>query len=176
KLAATDIRQALTATNSALPSGALNADNKSVEVETGRFLADAKDVASLVVGVADGNPVYLSDVARIVDGPPPPARYVWFGTGPGALAKGIAATGEFPAVTMAVTKKPGENAVEVAERLGARVAELKNAVIPSGVEVTVTRNYGETANDKAIKLIEKLVFATLSVVALVFVTLGRREA
>ncbi len=176
KLAATDIRQALILANTARPSGMLNADNKTIEVETGRFLANAEDVSSLVIGVVGGNPVYLSDVARIVDGPPPPARYVWFGTGPGAPAKGIAATGEFPAVTIAVTKKPGENAVDVAERLVARVGELKNAVIPSGVEVTVTRNYGETANDKAMKLIQKLVLATLSVVALVLVTLGRREA
>ena len=90
--------------------------------------------------------------------------------------KGIGATGEFPAVTLTVTKKPGENAVDVAERVVARVEELRNTVIPQGVEATVTRNYGETANDKAQKLIQKLIFATLSVVALVFVTLGRREA
>jgi multidrug efflux pump subunit AcrB len=176
KLAATDIRRALIAANGALPSGTLDADNRSIQVETGQFLADAREVAALVVGVADGNPVYLSDIARVVDGPPPPARYVWLGAGPGAPTRGIATTGEFPAVTIAVTKKPGENAVDVAARLVARADELKNAVIPSGVEVTVTRNYGETANDKAVKLIEKLVFATLSVVALVFVALGRREA
>src|SRR6185436_9355995 len=83
---------------------------------------------------------------------------------------------EFPAVTIAVTKKPAENAVDVADRLLARVSELKDTIIPSGIEVTVTRNYGETAGDKATKLIQKLVFATLSVVALVFVALGRREA
>ncbi len=176
KLAAADVRQALIAANTALPSGSLNADNRTVDVETGQFLADAKDVASLVVGVSGANPVYLSDVARIVDGPPTPARYVWFGTGPGAATKGIGATGEFPAVTLTVTKKPGENAVDVAERVVARVEELRNTVIPQGVEATVTRNYGETANDKAQKLIQKLIFATLSVVALVFVTLGRREA
>jgi len=174
RLAASDIRQALLAANSSLPSGALVADNRIVDVETGEFLHDAKDVASLVVGVADGNPVYLSDVARIVDGPPTPARYVWLGTGEGATTQ--AARGEFPAVTLAVTKKPGENAVAVANDLVARVAELRNTVVPSGVELTVTRNYGETANDKALKLIQKLVFATLSVVALVFVALGRREA
>ncbi|MEO8752506.1 MAG: efflux RND transporter permease subunit [Casimicrobiaceae bacterium] len=176
KLAATDVRGALTAANTAMPSGTLGADNRLVEIETGQFLTNARDVASLVVGVSAANPVYLSDVAKIVDGPPTPVRYVWFGTGPGAATKGIAATGEFPAVTIAVTKKPGENAVDVAERLVARVGELRNAVIPVGVEVTVTRNYGETANDKAMKLIQKLIFATLSVVALVFVTLGRREA
>jgi multidrug efflux pump subunit AcrB len=176
RLAASDIRHAVIAANAVLPSGTLNADNKSVAVETGQFLASARDVASLVVGVADGNPVYLSDVARIIDGPPPPLRYVWLGTGPGASTKGIVASGEFPAVTIAVTKKPGENAVEIARRVDERVGELKNAVIPSGVEVTVTRDYGATANDKATKLMQKLVFATLSVVALVLVALGRREA
>ncbi|MEO8345854.1 MAG: efflux RND transporter permease subunit [Betaproteobacteria bacterium] len=176
KLAATDVRQALTTANTAMPSGTLVTDNRLIEVETGQFLANAKDVASLVVGVTESSPVYLSDVAKVVDGPPTPVRYVWFGTGSGAASKEIAASGEFPAVTVAVTKKPGENAVDVAQRIVARVSELQNAVIPSGVEVTVTRNYGETANDKAMKLIQKLIFATLSVVALVFVTLGRREA
>jgi len=110
-----------------------------------------------------------------VDGPEQPKRYVWIGSGP-AAEKGIRARGEFPAVTLAVTKKPGENAVDVADRVIRRVAELKGTVIPEGVEVAVTRNYGETANDKAQKLIQKLLFATLSVVALVWLALGRREA
>jgi multidrug efflux pump subunit AcrB len=176
KLTVADIRQALTTANTAMPSGSLNSDNRLVDVETGQFLASAEDVRELVVGVADGNPVYLEDVARIVDGPPQPARYAWLGTGPAAKSKAIESSGEFPAVTIAVTKKPGENAVVVADRLLERVEELKNAVIPTGVEVTVTRNYGETANEKAMKLIQKLVFATLSVVALVFFAIGRREA
>ena len=176
KLTVADIRQALNTANSAMPSGSLNADNRLIEIETGEFLASARDVSELVVGVSDGNPVYLADVAQIIDGPPQPARYAWFGTGVGAKSKGIGAQGEFPAVTIAVTKKPGENAVVVANRLLARVDELRNTVIPAGIETTVTRNYGETANDKAMKLIEKLVFATLSVVALVFFALGRRDA
>ena len=79
-------------------------------------------------------------------------------------------------MTLAITKKPGENAVDVAEQLLSRVEELKGSVIPADVHVTVTRNYGETANDKAMKLIQKLIFATLSVVALVLLALGRREA
>ena len=79
-------------------------------------------------------------------------------------------------MTIAISKKSGENAVDVSERLIQRVEELKNTVIPSGVEVSVTRNYGETANDKAQKLIQKLIFATFSVVVLVFFTLGKREA
>jgi multidrug efflux pump subunit AcrB len=176
KLTAGDIRRALLTANSAMPSGSLASDNKLVDVESGEFLASAQDVRSLVVGVADGSPVYLSDIARVVDGPPQPARYAWLTTGPAAKNKAIEAQGEFPAVTIAVTKKPGENAVVVADRVLARVAELENTVIPAGVEATVTRNYGETANDKAMKLIQKLVFATLSVVALVYLALGRREA
>ena len=175
-LTVADLRQALGAANTALPSGKRDADNRSILVETGAFLANATEVASLVVGATGGNPIYLSDVARIVDGAPPPTRYVWLGTGAGAAKKGIDRQGEFPAVTIAVTKKPGENAADVAKRVVARVDELRNAVIPVGIEATVTRNYGETANDKAMKLIQKLVFATLSVVALVFATLGRREA
>jgi multidrug efflux pump subunit AcrB len=175
-LSAADVRRMLISANTSSPSGSLNADNRTVDVETGQYLADAKDVQSLVVGAANGNPVYMSDVAEVVDGPPPPTRYVWLGTGPQAQAKGMGSAGEFPAVTIAVTKKPGENAVDVANRIGRRVAELRNTVIPAGVEVTTTRNYGETANDKAVKLITKLVFATLSVIALVFATLGRREA
>jgi multidrug efflux pump subunit AcrB len=175
-LTVADLRRALTAANTALPSGTLNADNRTILVETGQFLASAKEVASLVVGVTGGNPVYLSDVASVVDGPPTPERYVWFGTGAGAAGRGLAVQGEFPAVTIAVTKKPGENASDVADHVVARVNELRNAVIPAGVEATITRNYGETANDKATKLIQKLVFATLSVVALVLVALGRREA
>ncbi len=85
-------------------------------------------------------------------------------------------TERHPAVTIAVTKKPGENAVDVAERVRARLAELHNTVIPAGVEATITRDYGRTADDKAKLLIEKLLFATASVVALVFLALGRREA
>jgi multidrug efflux pump subunit AcrB len=175
-LAASDLQRMLQSASTARQSGTIDADNKSILVETGEFLTNAKDVASLVVGASNGNPVYLSDVARIVDGPPPPAHYVWLGAGPAAKSVGVNAAGEFPAVTVTVTKKPGENAVDVADRLIARVQELDNTVIPDGVHVTVTRNYGVTANDKAVKLIEKLIFATLSVVALVFVTLGRREA
>jgi len=175
-LSAADIRRMLVAANAASTSGALQADNRTVDVETGQYLANARDVASLVVGASNGSPVYLSDVAAIVDGPPPPSHYVWLGTGPQASVRGIDAAGEFPAVTVAVTKKAGENAVGVANRLMSRIAELHNTVIPAGVEVSITRNYGETANDKAHKLIEKLVFATASVVVLVLLTLGRREA
>ena len=171
-----EIQNALQLSNVALPSGNLVSNNQQIEIQTGNWLENARDVANLVVGVSEGNPVYLSDIARIVDGPDQPGRYVWSGNGPAAKLKGLTGSGEQPAVTIAITKKPGENAVDVADALIKRVDELKGKVIPAGVDVNISRNYGETANDKAMKLIQKLVFATLSVVALVFFALGKREA
>ncbi|MBS0337757.1 MAG: efflux RND transporter permease subunit [Proteobacteria bacterium] len=165
-IAAQDIRAALLGANVGLPVGGLVQGNRETLVEAGGFLASAGDVAGLVVGRQNGKPVYVSDVARVTDGPELPKRYVWHGT----------RDGEFPAVSIAISKKAGENAVDVADKVIRRLAELKGSVLPEGVSVTVSRNYGETANDKAMKLIQKLIFATLSVIVLVWVALGRREA
>ncbi|MGD8789625.1 MAG: efflux RND transporter permease subunit, partial [Burkholderiales bacterium] len=175
-ISAHDVAAALQVANASQPSGNLTTDNTDVLVRTGSYLASAGDVRQLVVGVQDGRPIFISDIARVEDGPDQPSRYAWFGSGPAAGHKGIEIGGENPAVTIAVSKKPGENAVDVAERVIGQVQLLKGTIIPDGVEVTVTRNYGETANDKAMKLIQKLIFATVSVVALVFFALGRREA
>ena len=161
-----DLRAALQSANMGLPVGELIAGNQAVAVEAGPFLADADSVGSVMVGVRQGKPVFLNDVADVRDGPPPATRTVWHGTG----------GQEYPAVSIAITKKPGENAIDVARALTQRVEQLKNTVIPHGVEVAQTRDYGATANDKAQKLIQKLLFATASVVALVFLALGRREA
>ena len=175
-ISAQDIRDALKLSNASQPSGTLVDNNQEVLVQTGAFLASAADVRDLVVGVDQNKPVFMSDVANIVDGPDQPQRYVWLGSGPARQAKGITLSGEHPAVTIAVSKKPGENAVEVAQRVIARMQQLKGTVVPEGVNVTVTRDYGETANDKAKKLIGKLLFATAFVVGLVFLALGKREA
>ncbi|MCG2583807.1 efflux RND transporter permease subunit [Massilia sp. TS11] len=161
-----DVGQALRSANSGAPVGELLAANRSVSIEVGSFLQNARDVAELVVGSHAGKPVFLREVANVRDGAPPAERYVWHGS----------KEGEQAAVMLAVTKKPGENAIDVAEAVQARVEQLKNAVIPADVQVSVTRNYGVTANDKATKLMQKLLFATLSVVALVGVALGKREA
>jgi multidrug efflux pump subunit AcrB len=172
-LAAADLRRALLGANAGLPAGRLLRENRSILVETGGFFDDADDVRNLVVGVADGAPVHLADVADVVDGPPPPSAYVVHGVG---AAHGGMPGETHPAVTVQVTKKAGANAVDVARGLQARIDELRGTILPEGVEVTVTRDYGRTADDKAKLLIGKLAFATLSVVALVFVALGRREA
>jgi multidrug efflux pump subunit AcrB len=164
-----DLRQALQSANLGAPVGELLGGNRSVALEAGPFLRDARDVGELVVGVRTGRPVFLQEVATVRDGALPAQRYVWHGvSGPQG--------GEYPAVTIAVTKKPGQNAIDVADAVMRRVGELRNTVIPQGVEVAESRNYGATADDKARKLIQKLLFATASVVALVFVALGRREA
>ena len=165
-----DLRMALQSANSGLPVGELIAGNKSVSIEAGPFLSQAADVADLVVGVQGGRPVFLKDVAKVEEGPLPATRYVTHGLGQAAGG------GEYPAVTLAITKKPGENAIDVANAVMDRVAALRGTVIPADVEVAETRNYGATANDKAQKLIQKLLFATASVVALVFIALGKREA
>jgi multidrug efflux pump subunit AcrB len=164
-----DLRQALQAANMGAPVGELLGGNRSVTVEAGPYLRDAKEVGELVVGVHNGKPMYLQDVATVREGVPPAKRYVWHGAGGADPA-------EYPAVTMQISKKPGENAIDVANGVLRRVDELRNTVIPQGVEVIQSRNYGITANDKAQALIQKLLFATACVVALVFLTLGRREA
>jgi multidrug efflux pump subunit AcrB len=174
-VSAQDIRDALQVSNAAQPSGTLVSNNQEILVQTGTFLSGAEDVRQLVVGVAQARPVYMSDVATVVAGPDQPAQYVWHGPGAGGAHK--AENGlTFPAVTLAVSKKPGENAVDVAEKVIERVNALRNSVIPDGIEISVTRNYGATADDKAKKLIQKLIFATASVVLLVLFALGMREA
>ena len=161
-----DLSAALKVGNALQSSGSLVSGNREVLVQTGTYLESVADVQQLVVAVREQKPVFMGDVARVEDGPDQPDRYVWYGS----------REGEFPAVTVQISKKPGVNAADVANGVIARAASLKGTVIPEGVEVTVTRNYGETATDKAQKLIGKLAFATAFVVLLVFFALGRREA
>ncbi len=188
------LKQTLAAANFGMPSGAvLDASSQPAQmlsIETGEFLRNAKDVGDLVVGVSKGLPVYLREVARIEDGAQLPQNYVWFT--PGGASAGVAVASEkaasapavptlqagsvYPAVTITVTKKPGENAVDVAQAVRQRIKDLSNTVIPGNIETTITRDYGETAAEKANKLIQKLAFATGSVILLVGFALGRREA
>jgi len=179
------LKATLAAANLGMPSGAVMQPDsgKMLTVETGEFLTSADDVASLVVGVNQGKPVYLREVARVEAGAQLPKRYVWYTPGAAVgteAAQEGHATGQagqvYPAVPLTVTKKPGENAVDVASAARARLDMLRNSVIPQGVQATVTRDYGETAAEKANKLIQKLAFATASVILLVGLALGRREA
>ena len=173
---------AIAAANQAMPSGsvanpaAATGEPGMLSVETGEFLQNAKDVGDIVVGVSQGRPIYLREVARVETGAQLPQRYVWFTPGAADEAHPDQQGQSHPAVTITVTKKPGENAVDVAREVRERLDTLHNTVIPDGVEVAITRDYGETAAAKANKLIQKLIFATGSVIILVGLALGRREA
>jgi len=172
-LAVEDLAGALQAANLARQAGQRVGADGVVQVTSGRFLASSEDVAALVLGVAGGQPVRLGDVARISDGADTPSSYAWHGAPTGRAGP---AAGAAPAVTLAIAKKPGSNASDITRSALERVEALRGQVIPEGVEVTVTRDYGLTASDKARTLITKLVFATGSVVLLVLFALGRREA
>jgi multidrug efflux pump subunit AcrB len=170
------LHQSLVAANSVAQAGSIVAHDAEAPVTSGTFLATADDVAELVVGVRDGKPIYLDDVADVVAGPDQPESYVQFGTGRGAAEIGLPEGVVAPAVTLAIAKKPGTNAVVIADELGQRLTSLEGVLIPEGVHATITRNYGRTADDKARKLIGKLLFATSAVVLLVLLSLGWREA
>ncbi len=175
-LTVVDLTEALQAANLVRQAGAVVERGLMSPVQAGTFLADRVEVSGLVIAARDGKPVYLEDVATVTDQARTPNQYVWFSSGAADKALGLDAMDKVPAVTLAIAKKPGANAIEVATAVMTRVEQLKGISIPSDVGVTVTRNYGETANDKAVKLIEKLLFATLSVVALVLLAVGKREA
>ena len=159
--------------NRQLPSGSIVVGNREILVETGGFLRTAEDVGQVVAGVAGGRPVYLRDVAQILDGPEEPADYVLFGLGPAARANDA---GAHPAVTLSVAKRKGTNAIEVADKVLAKVEALKGTLVPGDVTLTVTRNYGETAAEKSNELLLHMLIAVVSVSILIWITLGFREA
>ena len=172
--------------NFVLPSGSFPSGNTAFLVETGSFLESARDVGNVVVGVSNGRPVYLKEVADISDGPEEPAQYVFMGFGPAAAReekealKGGAAqgspVGQYEAVTITMAKKKGTNATHIAERALRKIAALKGTVIPSEVEITTTRNYGDTAKEKSDELLEHMLIAAISVTVLIALALGWRES
>jgi multidrug efflux pump subunit AcrB len=168
-----EVAQSLQAANVVRHVGERVGQDRAVPVTAGRFLADRDDVAQLVLGMQDGRPVTLADVADVRAGIDVPSSYVWHGAPagmPGPKA-GIA-----PALTIAIAKKPGSNAADITTAIGGRIEALRGELIPDAVHVDIVRDYGQTATDKAQKLIQKLFFATMSVVLLVLFALGKREA
>ncbi|MDZ4377404.1 MAG: efflux RND transporter permease subunit [Xanthomonadaceae bacterium] len=171
-LATEDLVGALRAANVVTQAGERIGAEGVVPVTAGTFLADADEVAELVIGLHQGKPVYLSDVAQVTRGADLPTQYVWHG----APAKRVGPAGIAPAVTLAVAKQPGRNAADITRAITQRMQALRGSLIPQGVQYTITRDYGQTATDKAEKLIHKLIFATSAVVLLMLVALGWREA
>ena len=169
--------QALEGANWRLPAGSVESMNTRMELSVGGFLRDRADVEGTVLGVYGGRPVYLRDVATITDGPGEAENYVWMGSGPGAEHKpGLRPGVDTPAVTIALAKKPGTNAVELVQEIDALVARLSGTLIPGDITITKTRDYGFTAGQKSNELIFHTLLATLSVVLLMWLMLGRKEA
>jgi len=183
---------ALRASNVNLRAGRFEQQNQSYLVDAGPFLRDAHDLENLVISIVGDRPVYLQDVAEVIDGPAEVESYCWIGFGPGAdnprAPKDIPSLAKpdkspptpeaetFPAVNIAIAKRKGANAVWVAEDVEHRLQELAPLLLPDGVHYRITRDYGETANEKVNDLVEALVVAVLTVIGLIGVILGWRSA
>ncbi len=167
-LSPTDIAEALGAANRRLPAGSFASSNRELILEAGSFLNSADDVRRVVVGVTDSRPVFLGDVARVEDGGEEPSQYVRYASaGDPALR---------PAVTLAISKRKGANAIGVANSVLARVEAVRGSLLPSDVQLSITRNYGETSAEKSNELLLHMLIAVISVAALIWLTLGLREA
>ena len=165
--------------NRQLTSGSFSSHNEEFLVDTGGFLRTAEEVGNIVVGAFNQRPVFLRDIARIADGPEEPADYVLTSQGRGASLKSrgnTSVSSALPAVTLTVAKRKGTNAIQVADRVLQKVDLVKGVMIPNDVAVTVTRNYGETAEEKSNELLLHMLIAIVSVSVLVMVTLGLRES
>jgi multidrug efflux pump subunit AcrB len=156
-------------------AGSFARDNREFQVEAGTFFTSLEDLHQVVVGVHAGRPVYLRDVAeKLQDGPAEPDTYVLFANARGGAEQTAGA--EYPAVTITFSKRKGTNATDISKRLLDKVNVLRGYVLPNDLNITVTRNYGETAKDKSDELLKHLLIATLSVTLLVALALGWRES
>src|ERR1017187_8224607 len=159
---------ALGMVNRRLPSSAFASANREYLIQAGKFLRTADDVRNVVTGAANGRPVFVRNVAEVVDGGEEPTQYV-------RMAKADSRE-LLPAVTIAIAKRKGTNAIEVADGVLRRVEEAKRTLLPDGVSIDITRNYGETAAEKSNELLFHMLIAVVSVSALIAIALGVREA
>ncbi|HVR35653.1 MAG TPA: efflux RND transporter permease subunit, partial [Methylomirabilota bacterium] len=172
RLSMTEVARILPQANRQSVAGGLTRDNRETLVETGGFLAGARETGDVVVGVFEGRPVYLREVAEILDGAEEPSQYVFFGHGAATRTDAE----EQPAVTLSIAKRPGANAIDVAHQVLRKVDTLKGRLIPNDVEITVTRDYGETAAEKSNELLLHMGIAVIGVSLLILLTLGWRES
>jgi len=149
-------------------SGRLQARNQEILLQTGKFLSSAEEIGRLVMGIHEGSPIYLDEVAKIIDGPEEPDNYVLFGE--------AGVHGQEAAVTLSISKRPGANAVSVVDEVMRKVESLKGTLIPADIEVTVTRNYGATAAEKSNELLLHMGIAVFGVALLILFFLGWRES
>lgn len=176
----TDISNSLKGANLEVYSGKFEENNKEFLIRGGSYLNSIDDIEKLIVGVANGKPIYLNDVAKITDGAEEINNYVRIGFGAAAHHKGIhddsLLSGQYPAVTIGFAKKKGTNAVWVAEGLIKKIEELKKDVIPENIHYTVTRDTGFNADEKVNELVRELLVAIITIICLIYITLGWRES
>ncbi|MCD6359294.1 MAG: efflux RND transporter permease subunit [Armatimonadetes bacterium] len=173
------VAQMVEGANQQLTVGSVASGGEEVQIEAGPWLTSAENLGRVVVGVFGGRPVYLADVADISDGPEDPVTYVGFVAGPSAHEKGIEVSHPgrtYPAVTISVAKRKGTNAATVAHHVLAKLEGMRGQDFPRDLQMTVTRNYGETATDKSNELLKHMFIAIIAVTLLVAVTLGVRES
>ncbi len=173
-----EVQQALKGADASVTAGDFSRLNRSFTVTSNAFLTSAQDVRELVVGVHQGRPVYLQDIAAVIDGPEEAHSYTRLGHSIRYRRENNIenAPETYSAVTLAIAKKQGTNAVNVAQNILEKLEELKKTIIPADVHVEVTRNYGATAQQKVNGLLSSLAFAIVTVVILLVFTLGWREA
>ncbi len=169
------LTSALQAASVRQPAGTAVRDNREVRVEVGPLFRSSDEIGRVVVGVSQGRPVYVSQVARVVDGPEEATDAVFFSPGPAGASEGAPAGSEHQAVTIALSKRTGANATVLAESVLRKVEDLRPRLLPAEIRLDVTRNYGETAQEKSNELVEHLLIATLSVVALISLAMGWRS-
>jgi multidrug efflux pump subunit AcrB len=160
--------------------GSFSFQGREIFIETDGFFRDAEELGGLVIGVHQNTPIYLRDVATILDGPEEPENYVFFAKGPAAHTKQIPGTNQAgilsPAVTLAVSKRQSTNAITVAEQVLKKIKTLEGNYIPADIHITTTRHYGETAKEKSDELLFHMAVAIFSVTLLIMFVLGLRES
>jgi multidrug efflux pump subunit AcrB len=168
------ISKQIQGSNAQMISGTLLKSDTAFSIETGNFLSTADEVANLIVGVNNQQPVYLHQVARVEDGPAVPKQYVSFGYGQADTTKASMHHSEYPAVTLSIAKKKGADAMHLSEQIIHKIEYLKKELVPDDVQITTTRNYGETASEKVSELLFHLLVAIIVVTLFVMMAMGWR--
>jgi multidrug efflux pump subunit AcrB len=168
------ISKQIQGSNVQIQNGNLLQRDTVFSVETGNFLNTTEDVASLVVGINQQQPVYLKQIAKVEDGPETPNQYVFFGYGQADTSQSHAFRSNYPAITLSIAKKKGADAMKLSGQILAKVEHLKKELLPNEVNLTVTRNYGETASDKVSELLFHLFIAIVVVTLFVMLAMGWR--
>jgi len=169
------ITQRIQQANQRMSSGSFNKNDSEFLVETGNFFKNAEEIRNLVVDVRQGSPVYLKSVAEIRDGPEEPSSYISYGVGQKEAKKYNTTPGQtFPAVTISIAKRSGTDAMRIADKIERKVDKLDSAILSSQINLSITRNYGETASHKVASLLEHLLAAILAVTIVVALAMGWR--